>query len=138
LAIIKKQNLVYCAGGIVWRNDRSEVLLVKSREDQAWKFPKGHIDEGEDWEAAAKREVKEETGYDAVITDFAGFRKYPVKKRMKVVLYWHMETVGAHTFEPSDEIEGFEWLPVNDAVNRLTFLNDKQFLLSFINDGERN
>lgn len=138
MAIIKKQNLVYCAGGIVWRNDRSEVLLVKSREDQAWKFPKGHIDEGEDWEAAAKREVKEETGYDAVITDFAGFRKYPVKKRMKVVLYWHMETVGAHTFEPSDEIEGFEWLPVNDAVNRLTFLNDKQFLLSFINDGERN
>ncbi|HQR33486.1 MAG TPA: NUDIX domain-containing protein [Blastocatellia bacterium] len=138
MAIIKKQNLVYCAGGIVWRNDRSEVLLVKSREDQAWKFPKGHIDDGEDWEAAAKREVKEETGYDAVITDFAGFRKYPVKKRMKVVLYWHMETVGAHTFEPSDEIEGFEWLPVNDAVNRLTFLNDKQFLLSFINDGERN
>lgn len=138
MAIIKKQNLVYCAGGIVWRDDRSEVLLVKSREDQAWKFPKGHIDDGEDWEAAAKREVKEETGYDAVITDFAGFRKYPVKKRMKVVLYWHMETVGAHTFEPSDEIEGFEWLPVNDAVNRLTFLNDKQFLLSFINDGERN
>ena len=135
---MKNQNLVYCAGGIVWRNDGSEVLLVKSREDQAWKFPKGHIDEGEDWEAAAKREVKEETGYDAAITDFAGFRKYPVKKRMKVVLYWHMEPVGAHTFEPSDEIEGFEWLPVNDAVNRLTFLNDKQLLLSFINDGERN
>ena len=101
-------------------------------------IPKGHIDEGEDWEAAAQREVKEETGYDTVITDFAGFRKYPVKKRLKVVLYWHMEPVGDQHFEPSDEIEGFEWLPVADAINRLTFLNDKQLLLSLINDGERN
>lgn len=132
------RDIVYCAGGILWRNAEREVLLVKSREDSAWKLPKGHVDEGENWEAAAQREVKEETGYDTVITDFAGFRKYPVKSRLKVVLYWHMEPVGDQQFQPSDEIECCEWLGVGDAVNRLTFMNDKQLLLSFTEDGIRS
>lgn len=138
--MIGNRDITYCAGGIVWQGEgqEKEILLIKSREDQAWKFPKGHIDEGEDWEAAAQREVKEETGYDTVITDFAGFRKYPVKNSLKVVLYWHMKPVGENEFEASDEIEQFEWLKLNQAVNRLTFMNDKQLLLSFINDGDRN
>lgn len=135
---MKNRDIVYCAGGIVWRDDDRQVLLVKSRDDQAWKFPKGHVDEGEDWDAAAQREVKEETGYDTAITDFAGFRKYPVAGRLKVVLYWHMESVGEQAFEPSDEIECAEWVMVGEAVNRLTYLNDKQLLLSFLNDGNRN
>ncbi len=133
------RDIVYCAGGILWRDDRREVLLVKSRDDDAWKLPKGHVDdEDATWESAAQREVKEETGYDTVITDFAGFRKYPVKSRLKVVLYWHMEPVGDQEFEPSDEIERCEWLMIGDAINRLTYLNDKQLLLTFINDGDRN
>lgn len=136
------RDIVYCAGGIVWRETLRgrEVLLIQSREDQAWKFPKGHIDDDDpSWEHAAQREVREETGYETVITDFAGFRKYPIKRRLKVVLYWHMEPIGEHNFEPSDEIERCEWLTVRDAVDRLTFLNDKQLLLSLIPDnGSRN
>jgi len=135
------RKIVYCAGGIVWRDTEKgrDVLLIQSREDRAWKFPKGHIDEDdESWESAAQREVREETGYDTVITDFAGFRKYPVKNKLKVVLYWHMEPVGDHNFEESDEIECCEWLPVTDAVNRLTFLNDKQLLLGFMNYDDRS
>jgi 8-oxo-dGTP diphosphatase len=131
--------IVYCAGGIVWREAERgrELLLILSREDQAWKLPKGHIDATDaSWDAAAQREVKEETGYDTIITDFAGFTKYPVKGRPKVVLYWHMEAIGESGFEPCEEIEAFEWLPVHEAVNRLTFLNDKRFLLKFVTDDE--
>ncbi len=128
------REIVYCAGGLVWKDSGRglEVLLIMSREDQAWKFPKGHIDdEDPSWEAAAQREVKEETGYDTAITDFAGFTKYPVKGKLKVVLYWHMEPLGDHEFEPSDEIVQCEWRTVREAVDRLTFMNDKQFLLQF-------
>ncbi len=129
-SMMKNAEIVYCAGGIVWRNN--EVLLIQSREDQAWKLPKGHIDEDDEtWEAAAQREVREETGYDTVITDFAGFTKYPVKRRTKVVLYWHMEPAGERAFEPSDEIEHCEWFSFREAVDRLTYLNDKKFLLQF-------
>lgn len=136
-----KATLVYCAGGIVWRDGEQgrEVLLILSREDQAWKFPKGHIDPTDpSWDVAAQREVKEETGYDTEIIGFAGYRAYPVTSRKgvvtKVVLYWHMTPLGAWDFVASDEIEHCEWLTPRAAVDRLTFLNDKQFLLRFIAD----
>src|SRR5215510_3940851 len=121
--------LVYCAGGIVWRKSGRgrEVLLVLSREDGAWKFPKGHIDDDDlTWESAAQREVEEETGYATLITDFAGYTKYPVKKKMKVVFYWHMQPIGESNFEPSDEIERCEWVLEREAIDRLTFINDKR------------
>jgi 8-oxo-dGTP diphosphatase len=133
------RDLVYCAGGVVWRETERgrEVLLILSREDQCWKFPKGHIDDDDPgWDAAAQREVREETGYEAEIVDFAGFTQYPVKGASKVVFYWHMETVGESKFEPSDEILCYEWFPVREAVDRLTFLNDKKFLLKFVNESE--
>jgi 8-oxo-dGTP diphosphatase len=127
------QDIIYCAGGIVWRATQHgrEVLLIQSRRDQGWKFPKGHIDDGEGWDAAAQREVREETGYETLILDFAGFTKYFVKERPKVVFYWHMEALGESNFEPTDEIESCEWLTIHEAVDRLTFLNDKRFLLQF-------
>jgi 8-oxo-dGTP pyrophosphatase MutT (NUDIX family) len=136
---MKISELVYCAGGIVWRNNGRgrEVLLILSREDQSWKLPKGHIDpEDATWESAAEREVEEETGYDTLITDFAGFTKYTVKKKTKVVFYWHMQPVGESKFQPSNEIECCEWLTLGKAVDRLSYLNDKKFLLQFAEENE--
>ena len=51
-----------CAGGIVL-GDSGTIALVKCRGgDGAWLFPKGHLDPGETAEAAARREIEEETG----------------------------------------------------------------------------
>jgi 8-oxo-dGTP diphosphatase len=133
----KNHSIVYCAGGIVWRTSAGgtgeEVLLILSRSDQAWKFPKGHIDPDDpSWDAAAQREVAEETGYQTIITDFAGYTKYPVQGVPKVVLYWHMTPIGEGRFEPSEEVEAIDWLPTQAALHQLTFENDRDFLRALI------
>ena len=56
-------------GGIVV-NDEGRVLLTRPRghfDGYVWTFPKGRPDAGERPEEAALREVKEETGYSAMI-----------------------------------------------------------------------
>ena len=48
------------AGGVVL-NTKGEVLVV-SQHGTSWSLPKGHLDEGESELAAARREIREESG----------------------------------------------------------------------------
>jgi len=67
------------AGGIVFRRSRRSVsyLLVRANKPKdAWVFPKGHIESGEDAEKAALREVHEEAGIVATIVSFIGRLEY--------------------------------------------------------------
>jgi 8-oxo-dGTP pyrophosphatase MutT (NUDIX family) len=41
-----------------------QFLIISSKSDGHWGFPKGHVEEGESVEKTAIREVKEETGLD--------------------------------------------------------------------------
>jgi 8-oxo-dGTP pyrophosphatase MutT (NUDIX family) len=56
------------AGAVIFNPPTDSVLLVQSRGN-LWGFPKGSIEENETIEAAAIREVREETGYELNITD---------------------------------------------------------------------
>lgn len=49
------------AGGIVLGDD-GYIALVRHERGNAWTFPKGHIDPGEEDEDAARREIAEEAG----------------------------------------------------------------------------
>lgn len=52
------------AGIIVLCRDKpTKVALVKSKFSGKWGFPKGNVEQNEDYKDAAKREFKEETGH---------------------------------------------------------------------------
>lgn len=65
---------VPCVGAIV-RDDDGQVLLVRRGTDPGrglWSVPGGRIEAGESSEAAAAREVLEETGLRIRVDDLAG------------------------------------------------------------------
>lgn len=55
------------ASMVVFNTTGSAVLLVHHKASDAWMFPGGHVDAGEDPAGAALREVFEETGVSARI-----------------------------------------------------------------------
>jgi 8-oxo-dGTP diphosphatase len=126
--------LTYAAGGILWRKTKKgrEVLLILRPRYNDWTLPKGHIEKSDDgWDNAALREIKEETGYDAKITSFAGVITYEVNRKPKVVLFWHMKPVGKQNFEVSEEVIETRWFPFAQAIEQLTYEKDKELLRQF-------
>jgi 8-oxo-dGTP diphosphatase len=122
---------ILAAGGILWRDaTRTEVCLVHRHRYDDWCLPKGKLDPGERFVEAALRETLEETGYRATLQEFAGELLYEVKGREKSVLYWCLAAIGT---EPSgtpdaDEVRAVAWLPVAEALDRLTYDSERRLL----------
>ena len=53
--------------GLIFNEDKSQVLLVKRQDVPVWVLPGGGVDDGETSEAAVIREVFEETGLNVKI-----------------------------------------------------------------------
>ena len=118
---LRERVLVRAAGGLVWRTGRGgpKLAVIHRPKHRDWSLPKGKLEPGEAFAAAALREVAEETGCRARLGDFAGFTLCSVKKRPKLVLFWHMSAEDPADFEPNHEVDRLEWLAPEDAVERL-------------------
>ena len=125
----------FSAGGIVF-DKTGQVLLIRvpsiDKTKMYWEFPKGHIDEGESSQAAALREIEEETGIKAKIVDKIGDSKYvfPFKdeKIFKVVIFFLMEYVSGEPKPMEGEIEEVRWVLPAEALKLLSFPADKKLL----------
>ncbi|MFC0629213.1 NUDIX hydrolase [Kribbella deserti] len=126
---------VIAAGGVVWReaDGRREVLLVHRPRYDDWSLPKGKVDGNEHVLAAARREIQEETGQLVTLGPPLGIQRYDVRKNggtaPKLVHYWAAGLTGeAVPFEPNDEVDGLEWLPIPKARKRLSYPRDMEIL----------
>ncbi|GAA1705365.1 NUDIX hydrolase [Kribbella yunnanensis] len=125
---------VIAAGGVVWRERRGirEVLLVHRPRYDDWSLPKGKLSQHEHVLLAARREIEEETGVQVVLGAPLGVQRYLVRKNggtaQKLVHYWSAVATGGGDFQPNDEVDEIEWLPVDKARSRLSYPRDVDIL----------
>ena len=124
-------NVVKAAGGVVCREGSSgetEIVVVHRPAYDDWTLPKGKVDPDETPEECALREVKEETGFRCELGRPVGCTAYVDRRgRNKLACYWVMEVISGR-FRPGGEVDRMAWLPVADAVKRLTYERDKALI----------
>ena len=93
---------------------------------------KGHVENNESEEETAYREIKEETSLDVKIdTNFRKIITYsPKEDVIKDVVFFVAEVISNNIpiDNHDDEVISFEWLEINEAIERLTFESDKSAL----------
>jgi 8-oxo-dGTP diphosphatase len=117
---------VLAAGGLVLRD--GDVAVVHRARYDDWSLPKGKLDEGEDFEQAALREVEEETGLRCRLGRELGDTTYRDRKdRLKLVRYFEMHPESGE-FAPNDEVDELRWLPIDEAGEQLTYDFDRELV----------
>lgn len=126
-------NIEKSCGVILYRNWLKEIefLLVKSKENGHWGFPKGHMEKDETEEQTAIREVFEETGLSVILLDgFSTKIKYQLtENRYKEVIFFIGVPLKGFVSIQYEEIEEFKWFKYEDINDVLTFKNSQQALM---------
>lgn len=119
-------------GAIVYRkfHGNTELLLIKHANGGHWSFPKGHVEPGETELETAAREIREETGIEAIIDPtFREIVSYsPKKDTQKDVIYF---LARAKTFDyvpQEEEIAQIRWVELGRVHEVLSYDNDKQLV----------
>jgi 8-oxo-dGTP pyrophosphatase MutT (NUDIX family) len=124
---------VRAAGGVVVRalaKDQLEILLVHRPRYDDWTLPKGKAAAGESDEQCALREVEEETGLRCTLgRELAPTEYVDRKNRPKVVRYWEMTPI-AGIAAGHNEVDYVVWLPLVEAIKKLTYARDVAVLRS--------
>ena len=104
------------------------VLLVQRGIDPfkgSWAFPGGFLRMDEDADTGARRELKEETGFEAAsITQFGAFSDVDRDPRERVITIAYMALVRKGEVQGGDDAAEARWFPVT-AMPPLAFDHDR-------------
>jgi 8-oxo-dGTP pyrophosphatase MutT (NUDIX family) len=117
------------AGGIVFRRTSAgevEFLLIQDHKDR-WTIPKGHIEEGETAQQAAKREIGEEAGLmDTAMLGWLGKIHFRYRRIDKLVLisqqvYLMKVNTDGEEIQKEDWMNGIKWFSFFDALDAMEY-----------------
>ena len=124
----------FSAGGIVYKTEDNKlfILLAKHSHHKGWVFPKGLIDreKNESKEAAAIREVEEETGAQGEIQKALEpstfWYMWDGERRKKTVYYFIMRYSEGDITKHDFEMEEVEWVEAEKVLTTLTHKGEKE------------
>lgn len=128
-------------GAFIYKIDNKDIffLLVYSKRNDEWGFPKGHIEKGETELETAKREIEEETGITEIVFNktFRCTDSYKIKGTLpetfgrivdKNVIYYLGKTETDFNMCCDDEIGQCKWMKYEDAIKYLKYEKQKELL----------
>ena len=123
------------AGGAVLRNGPAglEVVAISTGSPPRWQLPKGLIEKDEKPEAAALREVREETGIEARIESLVDKVEYWYQAQNrgervryhKFVYFYLMWYVSGDVVDHDAEVNEARWIPAEKAATTLAFRSEQ-------------
>lgn len=130
----RKTRHEHSSGGLVIaiRDGVPHVALIATRKSTRWGLPKGAVSEGETSEAAALREVREETGIEARIVRPLDTIEYFFRAGdtliQKRVDFYLMEYVGGELEPQLSEVDAVEWVELTSSLTRASFDSERKLL----------
>jgi bis(5'-nucleosidyl)-tetraphosphatase len=122
----------YSSGAVIFRREKGiPLFLLLHYEEGHWGCAKGHLEMGENIEQTARREIQEETGITDItfIDGFKELNRYffmsKGEKISKTVTFLLAKT-NSKEVTISNEHTGYEWLPFDQALQLITFKNEKE------------
>lgn len=123
-------------GAVIYRihEESPEILLIQHKNGGHWAFPKGHVEGNETEEETALREIREETSLEVRLdSDFRQVVTYSPKRGVsKDVVYFSAQYMSGVPTPQEEEVFRVCWLCSKDALEAVTFDNDKSVLSAFL------
>ena len=123
----------FSAGGLVVRRMRGRpyIAAVRVKDGKVLALPKGHMEPGESGADTAIREVREETGVDSRLVEKLDDIRYWYTRDgarvLKVVSFFLLNyRSGSIRDFQREEVDGAEWVPLEDAAERLAYRGEKE------------
>ena len=118
-------------GGVVVRGNDVIVIVPRGRR-RVLGLPKGGAMAGESPEQTAAREVREETGITATVSDRLGQVDYSYRRGgrriEKTVHFFLCQFVAGDTSDHDHEVDDARWMPLREAVRRLSYPGERAMI----------
>ena len=117
-------------GGVVLRGD--ELLVITPAGKRVTGLPKGGMEDGETPEQSAAREVREETGIEANVSEPLGDVRYTYRRggrrERKTVHFFLCEFVRGSTADHDHEVDNARWITLESARETLSYPGERALI----------